>query len=224
MSNFDIADTPSPTSGDRAQFVRSAFRLEAFTIAWMLIEAAVAVAAGVAARSLLLLAFGMDSIIELISACVLVWRLLVELRQGRQFSENVERHASRIAGGLLFGLAAYVIVAAAWGLWRHHQAAFSMPGLALSVATIPVMYLLSKHKLILANKLESRSLRADAFEGIACGWFSFVVVLGLMVQLVFAAWWADPAASLCIVYFLVKEGYEAWEGEECSNQCHASGK
>ena len=220
MNDLDIVDTSLATSGRRAQFVRSAFWLESFTIAWMLIEAAVAIAAGLAARSLLVLAFGFDSLIELLSACVLFWRLRIELRLGGKFSEDVERYAARVAGGLLFGLAAYVVAAAGWGLWAHHEAAFSAPGLILSVVAIPIMYVLSKRKLALAEKIGSRALRADAFEGIACGWLSFVVVVGLLAQLVIAAWWVDSLASLVIVYFLVKEGREAWEGDECDEGRH----
>src|ERR1700740_1584130 len=101
----------------RRDLVRQAFRLEWITIGWMTIEAAVAIASGLTAHSLTLLAFGVDSVIELVSACVLIWRLAVELRHGRAFSEHAERTASRIGGGLLFALAAYVGASAAWGFW-----------------------------------------------------------------------------------------------------------
>ncbi|MDE2184984.1 MAG: cation transporter [Alphaproteobacteria bacterium] len=185
----------------------------------MVIEGVVAIATGAIAHSLLLLAFGIDSVIELASAGVLFWRLSVELRDGRTFSEEIERRAGRIAGGLLFALAAYVIAAAAWGLWRHHAAEFSLPGLILAIVAIPVMYFLSKQKLAVAELLGSRALRADAFEGIACGWLSFTVVIGLIAQLALRIWWVDSVASLAIVYFLIKEGREAWEGEECDDDC-----
>ncbi|MDE3115574.1 MAG: cation transporter, partial [Pseudomonadota bacterium] len=96
-----------------------------------------------------------------------------------------------------------------------HGGEFSIPGLALAVAAIPIMYFLSRQKLSTAEQLGSRALRADAIESITCGWLSFVVVLGLLAQLALKAWWVDPLASLAIVYFLIKEGREAWEGEEC---------
>jgi len=95
----------------------------------MAVEAAVAVASGVAAGSVTLIAFGLDSVIELASAGVLIWRLSRELRFGREVSEAAERIARRIAGGLLIALAAYVVVAAAWSLWRGEGADFSSPGL-----------------------------------------------------------------------------------------------
>jgi hypothetical protein len=102
---------PKAPSG-REALIREAFKLEWLTIGWMSVEAIVALASGVAAGSLVLIAFGLDSVIELASAGALVWRLRVELRRGHAFSENAERLASRIAGGLLFALAAYVTIAA----------------------------------------------------------------------------------------------------------------
>ncbi|MDE2111214.1 MAG: cation transporter [Alphaproteobacteria bacterium] len=216
MASHMKADTPA---AERTILVRQAFRLEGFTIAWMTIEAAAAIAAGVVAQSLLLLAFGIDSVIELASACVLLWRLSVELRDGGTFPEEVERRAGRIAGGLLFALAVYVTAAAGWGLWQRHTAEFSLPGLVIAAAAIPVMYFLSKRKLAIAEKLGSRALRADAFEGIACGWLSFTVAIGLIAQLALQIWWVDSVASLAVVYFLVKEGREAWEDESCDDAC-----
>ena len=200
---------------ERAVLIRDAFRLEWLSIAWMVIEGAVAIASGTIAHSVLLVAFGIDSLIELASASVLVWRLSVELQHGREFSEAAERHARRVAGGLLFVLSLYVVVAAAVGLWRHTGAESSTSGILLAVAAIPIMYFLARRKLAVAQQLGSRALRADAIESITCGWLSFVVVLGLGAQLAFGAWWVDSLASLAIVYFLIREGREAWEGDEC---------
>jgi hypothetical protein len=107
-----------PPRADRLPLIREAFRLEWLTIGWMSVEAVVAITAGVAAGSLVLTAFGLDSVIELASAGVLMWRLSVELRHGQVFSERAERTASRIGGALLFFLAAYVTAAAMWQLWK----------------------------------------------------------------------------------------------------------
>jgi divalent metal cation (Fe/Co/Zn/Cd) transporter len=181
----------------------------------MVIEAVVAVAAGLVAGSLVLLAFGLDSIIELISAGVLIWRLSVELRHGQTFSERAERQASRIGGALLFALAAYVVVSAGWGLWLRQGAEFSILGLGISIFAIPIMRYLARRKIGLADKLGSGAMRADAMESITCGWLSFVVVVSLVAQAVVGAWWVDPLGSLAIVWFLVKEGREAWGAKEC---------
>ncbi len=201
----------------RAALVRQAFRLEYLTIGWIVVEAVVALGSGIAARSVTLLAFGIDSVIELVSGGVLIWRLAVELRRGRPFAESAERTASRAGGALLFALAAYVVLAAAWSLATRQGQDFSWPGLVVSLAAIPIMWLLSRRKLRLAEALGSRALRADAVEGIACGWLSFVVVIGLLAQLLVGAWWVDAASSLAIVWLLVKEGRETWSAKACTD-------
>ncbi len=126
-----------PPRSDRRPLVHEAFRLEWLTIGWMTVEAAVAIAAGLAAGSLVLTAFGLDSVIELASAGVLMWRLSIELRHGQVFSEQAERIASRIGGALLFLLAAYVTAAAVWQLWRGNGEEFSWPGFLVALIAIP---------------------------------------------------------------------------------------
>lgn len=208
---------PTKPAVDRRPLIREAFRLEWLTIGWMVIEAIVATAAGVASGSLVLIAFGLDSVVELISAGVLMWRLLVELRHGHEFSESAERIAGRIGGALLFVLAAYVVVAACWNLWTQHHGEFSLPGLIVTLLAIPIMQFLARRKIELANQLGSRALRADAMEAVTCGWLSVVAVVSLGAQAVSGVWWIDSAGSLAIVWLLVKEGREAWRGECCSN-------
>jgi divalent metal cation (Fe/Co/Zn/Cd) transporter len=181
----------------------------------MTIEAAVAIASSVAAHSITLLAFGLDSVIELASAGVLIWRLSVELRHGQDFSEHAERLASKIGGALLLGLALYVAASAAWSLWTREGGEFSSLGIAVALVAIPIMYVLARRKLDIAEKLGSRAMRTDAVESIACGWLSFVVVIGLLAQLLTGLWWVDAATSLGIIGFLVREAREAWQGEEC---------
>src|ERR1700736_277833 len=141
----------SELTDDRAALIRQAFRLEYITLGWMTIEAGVAIGSGVAAGSLTLTAFGVDSLIELASATVLIWRLTVELRHGRTFAENAERTASRIGGALLLPLAAYVVASAGWKIWTQQGAEFSLSGLIISVLAIPTMYFLARQKLRLAD-------------------------------------------------------------------------
>jgi len=210
--------SPSAASDNRTALIRQAFRLEYITLAWMTIEAMVAIGSGVAADSLTLTAFGIDSLIELASAVVLVWRLNVELRRGQAFAEKAERTASRIGGALLFGLAAYVVASAGWKLWMQQGAEFSLLGLVISVLAIPTMYFLSRRKLQVGEALGSRALRADAVESITCGWLALVVVGALVAQFLVGAWWVDALASLGVVWFVIREGREAWEGEDCCDQ------
>ena len=197
---------------DRLQLIREAFRLEWLTIGWMTIEAVIAIGAGVTAGSLVLVAFGLDSVIELASAGALIWRLSVELRHGQQFSERAEHIASRIGGALLFALAAYVTAAAVWQLWNGTGEEFSWPGFIVALVAIPAMRYLAQRKIAIAEKIGSRALRADAMEAVTCGWLSFVVVVSLAAQWLVGAWWVDGVGSLGIVYLLVKEGREAWSG------------
>jgi divalent metal cation (Fe/Co/Zn/Cd) transporter len=203
------------SQADRRILIRQAFRLEWLTIGWMAIEAVVAVGSGIAAHSLTLVAFGVDSVIELISAGVLLWRLAVELRRGEEFSEAAERAASLIGGALLFALAAYVVADAGWTLWQGEGQAFSLQGLILALFAMPTMYALARAKLRLAEQIGSWALRADAVESAACFYLSGAVVIGLVAQWIFGAWWIDAVTSLAIVYFLVREGREVWQGDDC---------
>lgn len=195
--------------------IRRGFRLEFLTIGWMVVEAGVSLWGGARADSVSLRAFGVDSLIEIVSAGVLVWRLVVELRHGQVFAERTERTASRISAILLFGLAAYVVFAAASKLMAHTGEAFSWAGLIVTVLAMPIMYVLARRKIVIAEALGSGAMRADAMESVTCGYLSLVVVVGLIMQAIAGAWWIDAVVSLGIVWFIVKEGREAWTG-----RCH----
>lgn len=184
---------------DRVAAIRRGFWLEWLGIGWMSIEAIVAVGAGIVAGSLTLTAFGLDSVIEMLSAGVLIWRLTVELRRGQEFSERTERLASRISGALLFTLATYIVIGAAWYIWTRHGDKFSVPGLIVAILAMPIMYFLAHLKLEAAETLGSTAMRADAAESITCGWLSLVVVIGQVTDFVVDAWWIDPLASVGIL-------------------------
>ena len=201
-------------AAQRAADVRRALALEWATLAWVAIEALVAIAAGVSAGSLVLLAFGFDSVIEMGSAGVLVWRLVVELRRGKHFGHAAEKTAARINGGFLLLLAGYIVAGAAWKLSSGQDAAVSWPGFAVAAVAIPVMYLLGRLKLRLAERLGSAALRADAAESLTCLWLSGVVVVTVLVHYATGMWWVDAVGSLGIVWFVLREGWEALSGED----------
>jgi hypothetical protein len=209
--NNEVELTAADKVISRSSLVREALRLEDLTVGWMVIEAGVAISAGVAAHSVTLVAFGVDSLIELASAIALIWRLTVELRHGQPFADSVERHTSRIGGALLFALAACVVLVAGWKLWTRQGQEFSWLGLIIAAAAIPIMWILWRRKLGVAAALGSRALKADAVESIACGWLSSVVIAGLLAQMLFGAWWIDSMTSLGIVWLLFREGREAWK-------------
>ena len=202
---------------DRLRDVERALRLEWLTLTWMTVEAVVALAAGVAAHSLVLEAFGADSMIELMSAGILIWRLRAEQKNGTSFSEVIEHRASRIGGGLLFALSAYVMVGAVYGLWRRQGQDFTIAGLLVTGAAIPTMSFLARGKLKIADRIGSRALRADAVESLTCGYLSVVVFVALVAQLLLGAWWVSGASALILVPFLLREAREAWQEDNC---CH----
>jgi divalent metal cation (Fe/Co/Zn/Cd) transporter len=205
----------------RPALIRKAFILEWVTLGWVfVVEALGGLWAAFEAHSISLLAFGADSLIETASACLLLWRLNVELQHGQRFSERAERIASRVSGALLFALAAYVVLSAMWGLWTHHSQSFSFLGVAATGLAIPVMAMLARLKIDVAEKINSPALRADGMESVTCGWLSIIVLVGLAAQYLLHVWWIDSVISLGILYFLIKEGREAWSGEGCSDHDH----
>ncbi|SRR5260370_20239030 len=199
---------------------RTAVRLEIITIIWMVIEAAVAVGAGIAAGSLLLVAFGIDSGIELTSAIVVFRRFRFELNQKLQSdlrnARDVERKTARIAGYLLLLLSAYVVVQALFGLITRHAAETSPVGIAVAVIAAFGMPFLAKAKLRVADRIESRSLRADAMETFTCGYLAWVLLIGIVLNAVTHWWWIDSVASLAIVPLLIREGWESVSVEDSS--------
>lgn len=178
----------------------------------MAIEAAVSLAAACMARSPALLAFGGDSAIELISAVVVLHRFQVPVAH-----EQSESLAARIAGVLLFALAAYVIVESAVTLFGHAEPKQSYLGIAVLILAALFMPWLAKEKQRLSAVTGSAALRADAAESALCGCLSVIALVGLAVNAMWHVTWADPVAALCLVPFILREGWEAVRGEavEC---------
>ena len=203
-----------------ARDMQAALRLEVLTIGWMLIEASVSIGAGAMAGSVLLLAFGVDSVIELISASVLFHRLRKEANGAGNDEaeiEALEHRAARIAGYLLYALAAYVVLQSGYGLLHRHTAETSWVGLSVALVAALGMPVLAKAKIRVADRIGSKALRADAMETFTCGFLSWVLLAGLAANALLHWWWLDSVAALVLVPFLLKEGREAITGE-CS--CH----
>ena len=195
-----------------------ALRLEQWTLLWMVAESALSIFAGVAASSLLLVAFGADSIIELASACVLYYRLNQEFRgKSGEALEALEKKTGKIAGYLLYALSLYVVAQAFWGLVHRHEAETSLLGMAVAVIAAFGMPILAKAKIRAADLINSPALRADAMETFTCGYLSWMLLGGLAANALLHWWWIDSVASLVIVPLLVKEAREAITGH-CG--CH----
>ncbi len=187
-------------------------RLELFTIGWMIVEAGGAVTAGVLANSIALMGFGLDSVIELFAALLVLGRLRAQLAGGRT-NEQAESRALRAIAVSFFVLAAYVLAEASLHLYGHQKPNTSVLGITITAAALIVMPILSRAKRRTGKRLQNRLLIADAAETKLCALLALTTLLGLLLFSIFGWWWADPIASLAIVYFAIREGREAWEGE-----------
>ena len=207
---------------ERNSPLRTALRLEIITLIWMVIEAVAAIGAGIAAGSLLLFAFGIDSGIELASAIVVFRRFRFELSEklsgDLRGADDVERKTARIAGYLLLLLSVYVLAQALFGLLTRHAAETSPVGIAVAIIAALGMPVLAKAKLRLADKIGSRALRADAMETLTCGYLSWILLVCLALNALAHWWWIDSVASLAILPLLVREAREAFSGERASGR------
>lgn len=194
----------------RDGLVRRGIALEVFTLAWMTVEAAVAVAAGVAAGSVALVAFGIDSVIEFCAALVVLRAFRAE-QIGRP--DRSEQQALRVIGVTFFLLAAYIVADATYTLTAVSKPDSSIPGLVISAAALVVMPLLSLLKRRTGALLGSQMLLADAAESMFCAYLSVAVLVGLLLNAVLGWWWADPVAALAVVPLVIKEGREAFESD-----------
>src|SRR5881275_1878646 len=211
----------SPPVRHRSEDVRLALRLTYITLGWMTIEGAASLLLGWASKSLLLEAFGIDSVIELFSGFVLLWRLRVETSglASAERAEEVERRAARYVGYSLYALVVYVVLNSGYGLFiakRITDTHESVWGILIGAVAKVGMPILAGYKLKVAARLNSRALRADAVESITCGYLSIVLMIGLAATRLLDWWWLDSVAALALIPFIIKEARTAIFGEPCS--------
>jgi divalent metal cation (Fe/Co/Zn/Cd) transporter len=190
--------------------IRRIHRVQTVTIAWMTVEAAVSLFASWRAHSPALLAFGGDSAIELLSAVVVLWRFRVS-----DAHEDTERRAARVAGGLLFALAAYVAVTSVTSLLGYSEPKPTLLGIAILLAAAVIMPWLAKEKRRLSGATGSAALRADAAQSALCAYLSLIALAGLSINAIWHIKWADPVAALAVLPLIVWEGREAMRGKAC---------
>ncbi|HEX5706054.1 MAG TPA: cation transporter [Pyrinomonadaceae bacterium] len=207
------AETLSQTSS-RALSVRRGRALEYLTIGWNVLEAVVAIGAGLFAGSVALVGFGVDSVIESSSGAVLLWRL-----SGGERGEARERTALRLVGASFLLLAAYVAFGAGKSLLTREPPEASYTGIGLAALSLVVMPLLARAKRRVAAELNSRALKADSRQTDLCAYLSAILLGGLLLNALFGWWWADPVAALLMTPIIVREGVEALRGETCDD-CH----
>lgn len=198
---------------ERSQLLGRALHLAYFTVVWNVVEGIVAIWAAIAAGSDALFGFGLDSGVESLSGLVLIWRLNVE-RWNADRAEKAEERALRLIGLTFFVLAAWVGYDSITSLLNAEQPDVSIVGMVITALSIVVMPILAARKQRVGVAMDSRAVLADSAETWACVYLSGVVLAGLGLNALFGWWWADPAAALGVVVFLVKEGWESFSEED----------
>ena len=213
MSTPAAASGPSIVSANDERWLalaRRARQLSWLTLAWLGLEGALGVLAGVLAGSIALIGFGIDSAIEAIASIIVVWRFTGR----RTLSETAEARAQKLVAVSFFLLAPYIAVEAVTALVNSDHASTSYLGIGLSVGSIVTMIPLGLIKRRLGERLGSRATAGEGTQNLLCAYLAIGVLVGLLANTLFGAWWLDPIVALVIAAVAVLEGREAWEGED----------
>jgi divalent metal cation (Fe/Co/Zn/Cd) transporter len=207
-----LAPLRSPgTVAERGALERRARVLAWGGNAWHLVEFAIAFAAGVAAGSVALVGFGLDSLIELAAGGIVIWLFT----GGRGASERAERRAQQLIAASYALLVAYVVVESLRDLLGSHHPEVSWVGIGLAAVTAPTMPLLARAKRNVGRKLNSSATVSEAGQNMICAYLSVALLAGLLANALVGWWWADPAAALVIAGVAAREGVESWRGDRC---------
>ena len=207
LNGVATSDEPARVRGAS---VRAGVHVELVSIAWMAVEAAVAIGAGLLAHSVLLIAFGLDSVIELAAGVVLLRRLLTEAHGGTlERVERAENRAAWITGVMLVLLCLYIVVSAFAALLTRADPDRSYAGIAVALAAVIGMPILARRKRRIAGQLNSAALRGDAACSITCAYMAGALLVGLLLNAALGWWWADSVAALALLYWLGHEAREA---------------
>ena len=202
---------------DRASAVRRGKRLEYATVAYNSVEGLIGIGAGLVAGSIALVGFGFDSIIEVTSGAVLLWRLRADIDPARR--EHVEAVSVRIVGICFFVLALYIAYDSVRMLLLRESPERSLPGIALAIASLVVMPILARAKRRVGRMIASNALAADARQTELCMYLSAILLGGLVLNATFGWWWADPAAGVLMIPIVLREGLNGLRGRSCCDHC-----
>jgi len=191
--------------------VRRARLLAWGSLAWMTAEGVVAIVAGIAAGSIALVGFGLDSAIEGLASVVIIWRFW----GARALSDRAERRAQKLVAVQFFILAPYVGVEAVRALVGGHEPETSLLGIGLTIVSAILMPAFGVAKRRVGAALGSAATRAEGMQNMLCAYLSLAVLAGLLGNTLAGWWWLDPLAALLIAYVAVREGREAWRGDDC---------
>jgi cation diffusion facilitator family transporter len=201
---------------ERATLIKRGQLLEYFTVGYNSLEGVIAVIAGLLSGSIALVGFGFDSLIEVSSGVVLLWRLRADVDEARR--ERVEAIALRLVGLCFLVLAAYVSYDSIKSLIEREAPDESIPGIILAAVSLIVMPLLVRAKRKVARGINSGAMMADAKQTEVCTYLSAILLGGLLLNALLSWWWADPVAALVMVPIIAKEGVEALRGETCCDE------
>lgn len=202
--------SPQPPE-ERAALERRAKLLAWGGNGWHVVEFAIALAAGIAAGSVALVGFGIDSAIEAMAGGVIVWLF----SSGRGASRTAERRAQQLVAASYAILVAYVLVEALRDLLGSQHPQQSWLGIGLAACAAPTMPLLARAKRNVGRKLGSSATVSEAGQNMICAYLSIALLVGLLANALAGWWWADPAAALVIAGVAANEGIESWRGERC---------
>jgi divalent metal cation (Fe/Co/Zn/Cd) transporter len=196
---------------ERNRLVRRARLLAWSSLLWMTAEGAIAIGAGIAAGSIALIGFGIDSAIEGIASVVIIWRFWGK----RALSEAAERRAQKLVAVQFFILAPYVAIEAVRTLVTGDEPDVSGLGIALTAVSLVLMPYFGVAKRRVGARLGSRATTGEGMQNILCAYLSAAVLAGLVANALLGWWWADPVAALVIAAVAVREGLESWRGADC---------
>ena len=195
----------------RRALVQRAMLLEAAVITYNVVEGILSLVAGIIAGSVVLVAFGLDSAIEVSASVVVLFYLA---KAGEESQPEWEQRVAQFVGLTLLLVAAYVLVRSVYDLTTHSEPDTSYLGIGITLASVLVMPAVSRLQHGLAVKLESVALEANSRETFFCSRLSAATLLGLAANAAFGSWWADPLAGLVLVYFITREGWEIFHNRE----------
>ncbi|MEJ7753231.1 MAG: cation transporter [Candidatus Limnocylindrales bacterium] len=208
------AAQPAAGAITRARYEQLARRVKLLSwasLAWMTVEGAVAITAGIVASSIALVGFGLDSVIEGLASVVIIWRFT----GSRVFSSGAEQRAQKLVAAQFFLLAPYVGFESIRALVGGEQPATSWVGIALASGSVIIMPLLGVAKQRLADQLGSAATRGEGRQNMLCAYLAGALLVGLIGNAAIGAWWLDPMVGLLIAVVAVREGLESWRGEGC---------
>lgn len=200
---------------EHAALVQRVKLISWLSLAWMTVEGAIGLTAGVMANSIALIGYGLDSSIEGIASLIIVWRFTGD----RIHSHEAETRAQKVVGATFFMLAPYILVSAIQRLAAGSHAKASWVGIGLAIVSITLMPLFGRAKKRIGNQLRSHATAGEGTQNILCACLSLAILLGLGANALFGFWWADPLVALVVAVVAIQAGIRTWRGETCDDGC-----